>query len=57
MSDHEHEETRSAFADKAVDAGWKCTLCGNSILEEDRDAFFATGKGLCSRCQHKGQSE
>jgi hypothetical protein len=57
MSDHESEATREAFASAASNAGWRCRLCENAITYEDKEAFFATGKGLCSRCQHNTQKD
>ena len=53
MSDGNFEDTRSAFTETAEKAGWKCRICANEISYEDKEAFFSTGRGLCSRCLHR----
>jgi hypothetical protein len=55
MSEDGSEDTREAFALKAEAEGWKCRLCGNEITYEDKEAFFSSGSGLCSRCHQRGQ--
>jgi hypothetical protein len=57
MSEDQSEDIRDASANTAASAGWNCLVCGNEITYEDKEAFFATGKGLCSRCDHRRQHD
>jgi DNA-directed RNA polymerase subunit RPC12/RpoP len=47
----EEEESRSAFQSLAESKGWKCRMCTNTILLEDRETYLRVE--LCSRCAHK----
>jgi len=55
MSENGSEDTREAFAAKADVEGWRCRLCRNDITFEDKEAFFATGLGLGSRCHNRSE--
>ena len=49
------EEERDEFQHLAESKGWKCRMCTNTILLEDKEAFQLSG--MCSKCHHKSETE
>lgn len=47
----EHEAEEKAWKKVAENKGWKCEVCGATILKADKEVFFLTK--MCGLCEHR----